>query len=373
MRYIFLILVFAQPLSAIDWNIRGQASAWNVTGFEKLQKTHIGMRYIPEGSLAQNISHNSLIDAELSLNAYSSYDFTSQSDDSDFSTHRAWLRYSRCQFEARFGLQQIKFGPAMMLRPLMWFDQLDPRDPLQFTTGVTGGLVRYYFLNNANIWLWGLVSNAERKGLEIMPSVDESLEFGGRMQYPLGPGELGVSYHHRDADPNPLLKGLLTVTFDPIPENRYALDGKWDVGVGAWFEGVLITKDIDYYPINYQKYLTVGADYTFGLGNGLHILGEHMMLNTSRELDDFGKRTEFTAALADYSITLWDTLMGIIYYNWEAKESYQFLTWRRTYDNWSFNAALFWNPQAHSIAGMESETGAFAGGTGFQLMVIFNH
>ena len=57
------------------------------------------------------------------------------------------------------GLQKINFGSATMLRPLMWFDQVDPRDPLQLTDGVWGVLGRYYFLNNANIWLWGLYGN----------------------------------------------------------------------------------------------------------------------------------------------------------------------------------------------------------------------
>ncbi len=320
------------------------------------------------------MTKNSLIDAELSLNTFSSYDFNSKSGDSDFSTYRAWLRYSTSQFEARFGLQQIKFGPAMILRPLMWFDQLDVRDPLQFTKGVTGGLLRYYFLNNANIWLWGLVANDDTKGLELLPSEDHSIEYGGRLQYPVGPGELALTYHHRKSDPNPLLRGMLTVTLDPIPENRYALDGKWDIGIGLWFESVLIENDIDYYPIDYQKYLTIGADYTFGLWNGIHVLGEHMMLNTSKELDDIDNRIEFTALLADYSLTLWDTVMGIIYYNWETDESYKFLTWRRTYDNWSFNAALYWNPDAPMLSSSSNtETSSFGAGKGFQLMVIFNH
>ena len=69
------------------------------------------------------------------------------------------MRYSSDQFELRLGLQKINFGSASMLRPLMWFDQMDPRDPLHLTDGVWGLLARYYFLNNANIWLWGLYGN----------------------------------------------------------------------------------------------------------------------------------------------------------------------------------------------------------------------
>ena len=48
----------------------------------------------------------------------------------------AWLRLSTSRFEARVGLQKINFGSATLFRPLMWFDSLDPRDPLQITDGV---------------------------------------------------------------------------------------------------------------------------------------------------------------------------------------------------------------------------------------------
>lgn len=370
--FVTILLFISHAAFSLNWSIKGQVSGWINGNFADIHNTQIGLRYIPETSLSHDLSDKSCIDAELSLNTFSSYDIKTSSGESNLSTYRAWLRYSTTQFEARFGLQQIKFAPAMILRPLMWFDQLDPRDPLQLTNGVTGALLRYYFLNNADIWLWGLMSNGERKGLEIMPTVDTSFEYGGRVQYPLGSGEIALTYHHRQADPNPLLQGWLTL--DPLAENRYALDGKWDIGIGLWFESALIHKDIDYYPINYQKYLTIGADYTFGLGNGVHVLGEHLFMNISKEWYETNDRTEFTAILADYSVTLWDVLMGIVYYNWETKKSYQFLTWRRTFDHWSFNVALYWNPENPSMPGLSpSETSTFGLGKGFQFMVIYNH
>ena len=85
----------------------------------------------------------------------------------------------------RGGLQKINFGSANLLRPLMWFDQIDPRDPLQLTDGVWGILGRYYFLNNANIWVWGLIGNDQRKGWEVIPSVKNKPEFGFRVQMPI--------------------------------------------------------------------------------------------------------------------------------------------------------------------------------------------
>ena len=110
------------------------------------------------------------------------------------------MKFSGDQFEVRAGLQKINFGSASMLRPLMWFDQIDPRDPLQLTDGVYVLLGRYYFLNNANIWVWALYGNDSRKGWEQIPSLKKVPEFGGRLQLPVSHGELGTTYHYRVAD-----------------------------------------------------------------------------------------------------------------------------------------------------------------------------
>ena len=68
-----------------------------------------------------------------------------------------------------------------------------------------------------------------------------------------------------------------------VPENRLALDGKWDIGVGFWFEGALIHQSTELLPLNYQRMLTLGVDYTFGLGNGLHVLSEHFISDASKK------------------------------------------------------------------------------------------
>ncbi|MDR1585772.1 MAG: hypothetical protein LBS07_06360, partial [Prevotellaceae bacterium] len=102
--------------------------------------------------------------------------------------------------EVRLGLQKINFGSAQLFRPLMWFDAIDPRDPLQMTDGVWGGLFRYYFQNNANFWLWTLYGNDEVKGWETAPSAQSLPEIGGRVQLPLKQGEVALSYHLREAD-----------------------------------------------------------------------------------------------------------------------------------------------------------------------------
>lgn len=95
---------------------------------------------------------------------------------------------------------KINFGSASIFRPLMWFDKIDYRDPLQLTDGVYALLGRYYFSNNANLWLWTLYGNDEPMGWEKTPAVWQIPEFGGRIQQPVPRGEAALSYHHREAD-----------------------------------------------------------------------------------------------------------------------------------------------------------------------------
>ena len=50
---------------------------------------------------------------------------------------------------------------------------------------------------------------------------------GGRFQWPLSKGEMALSYHHRVANSEGL-SFVKEITI--IPEDRLALDGKWDIG-----------------------------------------------------------------------------------------------------------------------------------------------
>jgi hypothetical protein len=385
MKY-FLILTFfcSHTLFAIEWNIRGQASLWNNSSFDAMDESLIGLRYIPEASLGHSLNGGTMLDAAVSYNTVSTFNFQSDEQKSSITPYRFWLRYSGSQFEARVGLQQIKFGPAMILRPMMWFDQLDPRDPLQFTKGVPAALFRYYFLNNATLSVWGVKGDNKTKGLEIIPSEENSIELGGRAQAPVFNGEAAISYHYRTADISPLIPEGIMFEADPIPEQRLALDGKWDLGIGFWFEGVVAQKSLktpsipnDFFiggdhSYIYQKYLTIGADYTFGLGNGLHVLGEHFIYDISPELNRRRTTTELSALMMSYNLSLWDQITGLIYFNWDAEEIFNYFTWRRTFDNFIFNISMFWNPDS-ALIGAGGNSSSFGRGKGFQIMVVYNH
>lgn len=412
---------------------QGLVSGWGAASAEKSTPSQLGFRWLPALSLTKHLRGESLLDAELSLNAWGTADvhgFDDIRSRGRIKLYRGQGRFSSPRFEARLGLQKISFGSAAFLRPLMWFDRLDPRDPLQITDGVYGLLLRYYFLNNANIWLWGLYGNEDPKGWETLSTAPKRPEFGGRIQTPLGKGELAFSYHHRRvktkannpdsssslrpspscsmfsasraipaATPAPPLSTMTrgfyqtglsdstSVESSPsvIPENRYALDGKWDFGVGVWFEASFIRQEDERLPYPRQRALTIGLDYTFDIGNGLHVLGEYFEFtpkkskasddNSSMASGDIpGRDTfRFVALSLSYSLGLLDNLSGIVYYDWEKRDTYAFLRWQRTYDRWNFHLMAFWNPERFRIYRTEETDANLFAGKGIQVMVVFHY
>ena len=355
--------------------IKGQMSSWFLYAQNEKNTSQIGMRYIPASSISKPLNNSIILDAEISINTYfSSYDFEFDKDHADHNLkpYRLWLRLSSNQFEARIGLQKINFGSASLLRPLMWFDRIDPRDPLQLTNGVYGMMLRYYFLNNANIWFWGLLGNDTTKGWELVPTEKNTIEYGGRLQYPLGPGEIGMSYHSRLMHQEDSRLGPFSFPAKTIPEQRFAVDGKWDLTIGLWFETVITHHQVDPLPLNYKKMLTLGSDYTFGLGNGLHVLGEYFVFETSEKLFNTGEQIKFSALSARYPIGILDQITAIYYYDWKNKQHYRFLSLQRSYDNWSFHIISFWNPPKNLIFQNQVESNIFVG-KGLEVMIVFNH
>jgi hypothetical protein len=374
---VLAVLFLVSPSTLLTWTFghKGLISLWGLVSFQKSSKPQVGLRYIPEFSLAFPLSESVTLDSDVSAHAFGTglfEEIDNVTTDGDIKPYRLWLRFSLSQFEARIGLQKISFGPATLLRPLMWFDKLDPRDPLQLTDGVYGLLLRYYFVNNTNIWLWGLYGNEKIKGWEVLPTQKDSVEYGGRLQVPFFTGELAVTYHHRRADIGKSSLFPLAPGTHIAPENRYALDGKWDIGIGLWFEGTLIQQKNDLLSTPWQRALNLGMDYTFGIGNGLYILGEFFNLVRTQEAFGSGKNINFSAALFRYPTSLLDEITGMLYYDWENKEFYRFISWQRTYDKWRFNIIGFWNPEDFLIYPTASGNNPFVG-KGFQLTIIFNY
>lgn len=334
-------------------DISGTAAGWAVSG----EKTAAGIRYMPEFSAGYPLGGSARADMDFSLNIYS------DDEESDVELYRSWIRYSSGQFEARAGLQKINFGPARIFRPLMWFDSVDIRDPLEFTGGVYGLLGRYYFLNNANIWAWMLYGNDELRGMERYISDKNKAEFGGRIQLPVPGGEAGLTVHERTID-GAYWEDLTGARLSAGRERRFALDGAWDIGIGILSEAVASELDTGTGGSMWDKFLTLGADYTLPAGPGVHVLYEHMFTASGTEFSGSGNTREYSALMTDFSVTLLDTVRAIGYYDWDSEDVYAYLGIERAYDNWMVNLSGFSGP---------GDRGSVYDGDGIMLMLTFNH
>ena len=369
------VALCAATARAEDLSFGGRLSAWFLLNDDSLETTEAGVRYIPALSLGLPVGEEARLDAEFSADAHASapLDALDEADGgSDVDPYRLWLRFSLPRLELRGGLQKINFGSAALLRPLMWFDRVDPRDPLELTDGVYGVLGRYYFLNNANVWVWGLTGNDETKGWEAVPSDEHKVEYGGRVQVPLFDGETALTYHHREAAPEDGRPAPFAPLEREFGEDRVAVDGNWDVGLGVWFEGVVVHQELATSASRYQRLFNVGLDYTFDLGNGLHVLAEHLSVDRAEGILDAGQGFDISAGSLDYPLGLIDQVSAIVYYHWDDEDWYSFTTWRRTYDHWSLNLSAFWSPGDDGVPDGLTAGSAFAG-RGAQVMVVIDH
>lgn len=355
--------------------LKNQLSSWAGLSFESPVQSQAGIRYIPQLNPWWNPGKKGGFDAELSLNTYGNLDFTRLNLDTatgDIKPYRLWLRYSTNRFEIRAGLQKISFGSANILRPLMWFDKMDFRDPLQLTDGVYGVLGRFYFSNNANVWAWALYGNENTKGWEAFPTAEGKPEYGGRLQLPFPRGEIAASFHHRMADFSNVYIGIPLLSDPLYTENLMAFDGKWDVGIGLWTEVVGKLNDKDNQALTrWEIYYNVGMDYTFPVGSGLTLMSEFFHFSNRPDADQPEVKRNLSALVLNYPLSLTHSLSGMVYYNWDTKDWYRFLRLQLTYDHLSFHIMTFWNPDVMSLYGAGENRSLFTG-KGFQLMLVID-
>jgi len=359
----------------IQYILENQVSGWATLNDGNPLQYQLGGRYIPDLSISDSLKNNRKIDLEVAANAYGTLDFEGKEfieASGHIKPYRGWIRYASPRLELRLGLQKINFGSATIFRPLMWFDKIDFRDPLQLTDGVYALLGRYYFRNNANLWLWTLYGNNDPIGWDPFPPDKEKPEFGGRFQQPVPKGELAVSYHHRIADFSGIFDTIPFITETKYPENKIGIDGKWDLGIGLWFEAVAKHNDPDNILINpWETYLNLGADYTIPIGNGLMVMAEYFRYDNTSRLLKAEKSNTFSALSLNYPFGLMNSTTAVVYYNVEDKEWSRFISLQRKYDYWSFYLLAFWNPDKPVLSTLSADRNLYAG-KGIQLMTVVN-
>lgn len=370
---IMCIICFKTNIYAADsFDFRGQAIMYGNYAPDNELELSAGARYLPELSYGINFESGEMIDflGALNLYGYGSFSpFDSSWGDAGIKPYRAWARYTDRQLEVRLGLQKIDFGSATVLRPLQWFNQLDPSDPLSLTNGVYALLGRYYFLNNANVWLWMLYGNDETRAFDAVATHEQQPEFGGRVQLPVPRGEIALSYHHRTADAR---NSPGTFAREYVPEDRIGLDGKWDVEIGLWFEASMIHKSKNIGILTNQTLLNIGADYTFDLGNGLNVTAEHLIMAYDEEFGKYSQTSNISAMTLNYPLGLFDNIFALAYHAWETDDFAFSLNYEHQFKRLIAYVIAYYNPDTPQDFRRNELVNTFAG-PGLRLMLVYNH
>jgi len=340
-------------------------------GFEKKSSKSFGSRYLPSLTFKKKVDSLSSFAIQISGNFSATQFLTPEKKNESSSSidpYRIWLRYQVKNWEFRAGLQKIDFGVAQLLRPIQWFNQIDPRDPLGLTNGVNGLLIRHYFEDNSNLWLWGLYGNEKQRGFDALPTIKDVPEFGGRFQSFIPKGEAAISYHYRQAGRDSTL-GLDTYQ---SPEHRIGFDVKLDLGFGVWTETTFIHKLKNIGVLTNQFLLNIGMDYTFGIGKGLTVSKEYLFSNYSDNRLNNSIKSGISALSFNYPLNFFSTITALVYQQWNNNKQTLMINYQHQFNNLSGYFIFYYNPD--TIQGIQQNDifRSFTG-PGIQLLLVYNH
>tara|TARA_B100001559_G_scaffold301855_1_gene289103 strand:- start:746 stop:1864 length:1119 start_codon:yes stop_codon:yes gene_type:complete len=370
-KFNLLLLLFSSIIYG-QFDLDGQLNFQGNVGLDDDKVLFGGIRYLPELNYELQIDSLKSFTIQLAGNISTSKILNSQNDSDqefNFSPYRIWARYISKQTEFRLGLQKIDFGSAMLLRPLQWFNEIDPRDPLRLTNGVYGILFRHYFKNNSNIWLWGLYGNEKTRGFDILPSIENNPEYGFRYQRIISNGEIGFSYHNRivGQDYQKIINPYLENS-----ESRFGFDAKWDLGIGLWFESTYVNRKKNIGDFSNQFLLTLGSDYTFGIGNGLNIIAEHLISGYGKSNIFRQEKTQYSAINASYPLNLSQSFSFLYYHQWQSGNNTFLMNYQYQFDKFVGYLLGYYNPKTQAGIQQNEIINTFAG-PGIQLLIVFNH
>ncbi len=193
--------------------------------------------------------------------------------ETDVDFFRAWLRLDSGNFKIRGGRQKILFGAGTIYRPLGFFDTRNVTGVVPQTRGVDG------FRST-----WFVTPFSFLEGWLVPAKKDNSFITGMRGETLIADMEVGVAFQYH---PRSDLKDL--AGFDQkMFQLGYHLKGEREFGF--WNESRM---DIEMQSA--VRFDTVfGMDYTFNLGEGLHVLLEYFLTMRQKDFtltDPKGQRT----------------------------------------------------------------------------------
>lgn len=217
--------------------------------------------------------------------------------------YRLNLLFKQQFLDYKVGLQDIHFGVGTYLRPLQWFDTLDPINKRAATQGINGFVVKTSSSNNQETVGWMLFGNNQVRPSDLNSTKKETIEIGGRFQRSIFNGELGLATHARHIE----LNGSRAV------EYRIGSYYQLNSSIPIWVEQAYMTAASK---TESQQYIMVmvGSEYMFNikkLGNNVSVLAE--MQYDNKPIASNHANT-FTGVLQlSYPLSLKDTISYVGY------------------------------------------------------------
>ena len=177
----------------------------------------------------------------------------------DAELFRGWIRYENGDFKIRGGRQQILFGASTLFRPLGFFDTRIISGIIPLTRGVDGLRSTYFTSSTSSVQGWAVPA---KTGNRVIAGLRGEANFG-----PIEAGAV-VQYH-----PKTDLPFLADFNIEMV-QVGYHLKGEHVIGF--WNESRLdIQQDRSGDPLRFDT--VIGIDYTFDVGQGLHVLLEYFL------------------------------------------------------------------------------------------------
>ncbi|MEE2987894.1 MAG: hypothetical protein VX667_08940 [Nitrospinota bacterium] len=202
-------------------------------------------------------------------------------EETDVDFFRGWLRLDNGRTKIRGGRQKILFGSGTIYRPLGLFDTRDVTGVVPETRGVDGVRLTHFFDETTSLEGWAVPGKLEDHVITGLrwESLIRGVEIGVVIQY------------HPETD----LEDLADFGQERF-QVGYHFKGEHEIGY--WNESRMDIERIDgQHPLRFDT--VFGVDYTFDIGEGLHVLLEYFLstrdknftltdLKRNRTLHQFG-------------------------------------------------------------------------------------
>ena len=200
----------------------------------------------------------------VNLNAWGAAEQAGFVDDLDTEFFRAWARLSSSSndLELRVGRQQILFGAGALFRPLGFYDNRVISGVFPQTVGVDSFRFTWHSEETTTFQSW------------LVPAKSVSrMIVGGRWEGLIGELDAGVAFQYK-----PVSDLRFLSSFDKeLTQFGYHIKGEYEVGF--WNESRFdFESDLGKTLMRVES--VFGSDYTFDVGQGLHVLLEYFISST---------------------------------------------------------------------------------------------